>query len=214
MPGAGRFYSHLIQGDSIVLGDAFGQPGSLLLQSGTREARLTVEGNATVGSLDVHSGLVRLFDGLQPTDPVTISLDPSTGVIDCQDLTIDGVPLAEYIASVALIDTDGVFPNVILDQVNHLVPGQADTFYIDKGATTRGYNVKIDSVSNLPKFRLLRNGAEMLLGTDYTIVRSLSNAGEGPAAVGSFNAIQILEPLILQSDRIWYAYTRGTEASA
>ena len=107
-----------------------------------------------------------------------------------------------------------------IDLVADAVPGQANTYYIDKGVTTHGYNVRV--VSGVPDITVVRNGLERLwvpevdLGHptnagDFSAVRSLSTGGEGPAAVGSVNAIQFdVEP----TGDVWIHYTRDGLASA
>lgn len=103
----------------------------------------------------------------------------------------------------------------VIDKVADAVPGQAEAFYIDKGATALGHNVLLDS-NDVPEIRLIHNGRDLLwveeadLGNplipgDFSVVRSLSTGPEGQAASGSTNAIKLaLSP----PGDLWVHYRR------
>ena len=203
-----RPIAELILGDKLTLGQTFGGAAEVTFKEsslGAKDAVLLVEGNVQI------TGELQMLGS-----PPTIILNGSTGVIAANDVeavnyTVNGVPLDEFVEG---LNPAGLEPPVVLDQILHAVPGQANTFYIDKGATSHGYNVQVDAVTGRPLFWLLRSGVEMRLGNDFEIVRSLSTGPEGPAAVGSLNALHILEPVILQSPVIWYDYYRDDEATS
>lgn len=119
-----------------------------------------------------------------------------------------GQDVLDFIAQLAEDARPWSHAYVLLDVVSgEPVPGQADTFYIQKGATLLGHNVRTDSFGNL-KIRLLNSGQELRLGFDFNIVRSLSTGIEGFAAVGSTNAIQFTSPPFAGAT-YWYSYHRA-----
>lgn len=100
-----------------------------------------------------------------------------------------------------------------IDPINDAVTGQANTYYIDKGVTTFGNNVEVGG-TGVPEVQVIRNGRQLLwvqepdLGSlsisgDFTVVRSLSTGPEGPAPVGSNNALTFTEPI---SGDVWVHY--------
>lgn len=237
MAHPGRVYSHLIVGDTLVIGGKFGQPGSIEFRdaAGTPIGTLTdpnfaglvdssLTGDTTIGEpggtpgslvvfapVTVHNHGMSFIDGDLLTDPVRVFIDAATGQVGCQSLLIDGINVTELIeAAVRERPVD-------LDFTTHKVLGHDNAYYIDKGATTHGYNVRVDSVTGLPKIRVLWRGLEMREGEDYVVVRSLSSDLEGPAAVGSHNAIQFTTAqaaLFTPTSRVWYLYVRDDQAGA
>jgi hypothetical protein len=235
-----RPVAELIIGDRLTLGGTYGESGRILLKEtnlGARDAEFEVQGDTRIagiarieegllgglesvpgyfqwiGETDFNIGPVNFRNGPLSTSPITAKIEPTTGLGSFVDIHVNGISLQTFVTNVIVQEQGGLFPNILLDQLNHAVPGQANTFYIDKGATSHGYNVRADEVSDEPRLQLYRSGATMLLGVDYIVVRSQSTGPEGFAAVGSLNAIQILEPIILSSPRIWYSYVRKDQAS-
>lgn len=110
---------------------------------------------------------------------------------------------------------------VVLDPALDAVPGQPNAYYIERGATLLGYNVAEDDAYT-PKILLRENGQELLLRAealwterlgDFDIVASQSTGPEGPATLGSRNAIKFSTPI--NPDSIyWYHYVRRGAATA
>lgn len=107
---------------------------------------------------------------------------------------------------------------VKLNLVGDAVAGQPNAYYIDKGITSHGYNVALD-LNGKPMVSILVGGQ----GTrwvpegsfpdgDFSVVRSQSTGPEGPAAVGSHNAIRFVGPLPTGVDT-WYFYLRDNQAT-
>jgi hypothetical protein len=100
------------------------------------------------------------------------------------------------------------------------VPGQANTYYIDKASSQYGHNVALDS-SGTPLIRVLLEGQELMWGpvatfgnednVDFDIVRSLSTGAEGYAAVGSTNAIKFNGTM---DGHVWLYYHKKGLATA
>ena len=115
----------------------------------------------------------------------------------------------------------GIYSYRIIDTTVDAVPGQPHTYYVDKGNTTYGYNVQPDDQS-VPDIRVVLHSRELLwtiesdLGSptipgDFTIVRSLSTGQEGPAAVGSTNAVKFDLDI---AGPVWIHYRRKSLATA
>lgn len=107
-----------------------------------------------------------------------------------------------------------------VDPTADAVTGQANTYYIDKGATTYGYNVDVDA-QGTPLLWVYINGRERFLApesdfghptrlAECAAVRSLSTGVEGPAASGSRNAVKLASPL---SGGMWLHYRRKSQAT-
>lgn len=95
--------------------------------------------------------------------------------------------------------------NRAIDPVLDAVPGQPNTYYIDRGATTYGFNAALDTFGQ-PDVKLYINGRKKIqadeadLGhptkpAEFAVVRSQATSGEGPAAAGSRNAVKLASRL-------------------
>jgi hypothetical protein len=118
----------------------------------------------------------------------------------------------------ALDNVQPFMRKAVIDSVLHAVPGQPNTYYIDKGATTHGYNTAFDGDGE-PLMRVLVNGIEQFYGleatvgvtSDFSVVRSLSTGGEGPASVSSVNALKFDRDMT--GERVWIFYHRQSLAT-
>ncbi len=151
--------------------------------------------------------------------PGTVTLKGSSSTANDGALTVEGALTARTLLLTEGIEIVGERRYVVLNLVTAAVPGQTNTFYVDEGATTHGYNVAVD-VFGTPRFRLLYQGQELLripegswtaaLG-DFDIVRSLSTGAEGPSAVGSTNAVKLNFTPPMDAV-LWYHYIRKSQA--
>lgn len=153
------------------------------------------------------------------TGPATFRLNVAPDPDDILEVAYEERGAFSAAADVA-IDSDSR-KYCLLDLVADQVPGQANTFYLDKGATVYGYNVQEDTFGT-PRIMLQDAGQQLLLLPvqrwtatlgDYDLVRSQSTGPEGPAAIGSRNAIRFNGPVDPDAI-IWYSYVRRSLAAA
>ena len=176
----------------------------------TGDLTVTSESGDVVVKLGDTSGnsKLRILDATN-TEVATINSD---GVVTATEVVISGSTVMQIVEDIVLqLAIERKY--VLLDKVNHAVTGQARTYYIDKDATTYGYNVDANPHTGLYDIRIVLNGQELLQGVDYEIVRSQSTGPEGSSAVGSLNAIEFQEVDIELGDTIWYSYIRESEAT-
>lgn len=225
MASGGKVYSRLVEGDHLEIGGIYGSPGRLevkesapglkdasaLFQGDLEALRDTTLGTAgTPSSLRVHAEtsfqreLIVFRSGPLPADPITVQVDPQTGEITALQLIVGGFS----IPALAPRYTDRA-----IDLVAHAVPGQANTYYIDKGATSHGFNAQIHPITGDVQVEVYILGQKQLQGVQYNVVRSLSSGAEGFAAVGSLNALQFTFA-IPPGTVVWLDYHRASAAGA
>lgn len=109
----------------------------------------------------------------------------------------------------------------LIDPVADAVTGQPNTYYIDLSLAPHGYNVQLDD-NDIPAIKVLRNSLEKLwtaaadlasptIPGDFTVVRSMSTGPEGPAPVGSLNAVKFTAPVTTPT---WIEYRRASPDSS
>jgi hypothetical protein len=159
---------------------------------------------------------VSLLNGSAPLGMGALNLVAGAGIA----LTRTESPAGQVNLTVAS-ETAALISFRAVDPIADAVPGQANTYYIDKGVTTHGYNVEVDG-QGTPLLWVYINGRQRFLAPEADLghvtklaecaaVRSLSTGGEGPAAVGSRNAVKLASPL---SGGMWLHYRRKSLASA
>lgn len=160
---------------------------------------------------------VSLIDGGSPLSMTSLNLVAGTGI---SLLRTEG-PTGQM--NVTIIGDTSAAPEVsyrAIDPVTDAVQGQPNTYYVDKGATSHGHNVALDSLGT-PQIELFINGRKKFLApeadlghptrpADYAVVRSQSTGPEGSAAVGSRNAVKLAAPL---SGIAWVDYRRLSQAA-
>ena len=191
-----------IVGNILVVGGVNAAPGSITVKGatpGANDGTLTVAGARNAQSLAL---------AVEPTLPFN-----NTGIAP---LWLNGALVATQTDALRQLQPYMRRRRLLLSDA---VPGQPSTYYIDKAATTYGYNVALDA-EGLPLIRLVIGGVERFWGpeadfdvvgvpADFDVVRSQSTGPEGFAAVGSKNAIKINGS---PTSDIWYYYHRKTQA--